>query len=55
MKLDNTKISAMDTAGSTAYSNLETQLYNVEKTLTVLTKSLNFKGTGAEQYKSFMQ
>lgn len=55
MKLDNSKLSAINTAGSTAYTNLETQLYNVEKTLTVLTKSLNFKGTGAEQYKSFMQ
>lgn len=55
MKLDNSKLSAIDTTGSTAYTNLETQLYNVEKTLTVLTNSLNFKGTGAEQYKSFMQ
>lgn len=55
MKLDNSKLSAINTAGSTAYTNLETQLYNAEKTLTVLTKSLNFKGTGAEQYKSFMQ
>lgn len=55
MKLDNSKISSIETAGSTAYTNLETQLYNVNKSLTVLTKSLNFKGQGAEKYKAFMQ
>ncbi len=42
MKLDNSKISSIETLGSKAYTNLETQLYNVNKSLTVLTKSLNF-------------
>lgn len=55
MKLDNSKISSIETLGSKAYTNLETQLYNVNKSLTVLTKSLNFKGKGAEKYKAFMQ
>ncbi|OFR47015.1 T7SS effector LXG polymorphic toxin [Streptococcus sp. HMSC062H02] len=55
MKLDNSKISSIETLGSKAYTNLETQLYNVNKSLTVLTKSLNFKGQGAEKYKAFMQ
>ena len=55
MKLDNSKISSIETLGSKAYTNLETQLYNVNKSLAVLTKSLNFKGKGAEKYKAFMQ
>lgn len=55
MKLDNSKINSIETLGGKAYTNLETQLYNVNKSLTVLTKSLNFKGQGAEKYKAFMQ
>ncbi len=42
MKLDNSKINSIETLGGKAYTNLETQLYNVNKSLTVLTKSLNF-------------
>lgn len=55
MKLDNSKIETISSTTSTAYTTLENQLYDVNKALTVLTKSLNFKGKGADAHKGFME
>lgn len=54
-KLDNSVLNTLVTDFDKQYSLAETTLYEVYKTLSVLTKSLNFRGTAAEAQKTFIQ
>ena len=55
MKLDNSKVATIESKVSTTYSNVENQLYQVYKSLRVLTETNSFRGDGAEAVKKFMK
>ncbi|ORO80218.1 T7SS effector LXG polymorphic toxin [Streptococcus oralis] len=55
MKLDNSKVATIELEVSTTYSNVEKQLYQVYKSLKILTQTNSFRGDGAEAVKTFMK
>ena len=55
MKLDNSKVATIELEVSTAYSDVEKQLYQVYKSLKILTQTNSFRGDSAEAVKTFMK
>lgn len=55
MKLDNSKVAKIELEVSTAYSDVEKQLYQVYKSLKILTQTNSFRGDSAEAVKTFMK